>query len=216
MNLKLLFQEYILRKKFIHYYRNNSFNGKESVSGSGSDLVQTAIIRAEIPKLLEKLNVKVFIDAPCGDFYWMNQVDLQNIDYIGLDIVGEIIKNNITLYGNNKRQFICKNIVMDKLPDADVILIRDCWVHLNNEDIIKSIVNLKRSNITYLLTTSFLKLTANMELNTIWRPLNLEIPPYNFPKPVEIVNEGCTEDEGRYTDKSLILWEVSKLPDFNT
>lgn len=105
---------------------------------------------------------------------------------------------------------------MDKLPDADVILIRDCWVHLNNEDIIKSIVNLKRSNITYLLTTSFLKLTANMELNTIWRPLNLEIPPYNFPKPVEIVNEGCTEDEGRYTDKSLILWEVSKLPDFNT
>ena len=214
MYLKFLFRTRKLKDKFTQFYRNNSFEGQESVSGKGSDLIQTAIIRVAIPKLFEKLNTKIFIDAPCGDFFWMKQVDLKDVNYIGLDIVDEIIKKNTELFGNSKRQFIRKNIVSDKLPDADVILIRDCWVHLNNEHIFKSIMNLKRSNITYLLTTSFPGLNINQELKAIWRPINLELAPYNFPKPIEVINEGCTEDEGKYVDKSLILWKISELPEF--
>ena len=75
-------------------------------------------------------------------------------------------------------------------------------------------MNLKRSNITYLLTTSFPGLNINQELKAIWRPINLELAPYNFPKPIEVINEGCTEDEGKYVDKSLILWKISELPEF--
>jgi hypothetical protein len=213
MSIKNLIRKYSLKKKFTQYYHKNLFNGKESISGKGSDLEQTAIIRIEIPKILEKLNTKVFIDAPCGDFYWMQHVDLKNIKYIGLDIVYEIIKKNSKLYGST-RQFICKNIVTDKLPDADVILIRDCWVHLSNVHIFESIMNIKRNNIKYLLSTSFPGLNSNSELMNIWRPINLALPPFNFPEPLAIINEGCTEDGGKYKDKSLILWEVSKLPVF--
>jgi glycosyltransferase domain-containing protein len=202
----------LLQKKFTTIFKNNSFVGTDSISGPGSDLIQTKIIRNELPKIIEKYVVKTFIDAPCGDFYWMQYVSMENVYYIGLDIVSPIIKKNTELYANNKRTFLCKNIITDKLIDADIILIRDCWVHLSNTDIFNCVKNLKRSNIKYLLTTSFPNLAVNVELTAIWRPINLQINPFYFPKPLEVINENCTEDEGIYSDKSLILWEISNLP----
>lgn len=203
-----------LKNKFTKIHDFNLFKGDVSISGTGSDLIQTKIISEEIPKLLNKYSFKTFIDAPCGDLYWMKHVLLKEINYIGLDIVNELIIKNNENYGNEHRIFICKNIVTDNLPDADVIFIRDCWVHLNYQDTMRCIMNLKSSNIKYLLTTSFPATLKNKDLYRIWRPLNLQLPPFNFPKPLDIINEGCTENGGKYKDKSLMLWEISSLPDF--
>jgi len=41
--------------------------------------------------------------------------------------------------------------------------------------------------------------------------LNMEKFPFYFGKPIELINEGCTEKEGIYNDKSLGLWEIEKL-----
>ncbi len=35
--------------------------------------------------------------------------------------------------------------------------------------------------------------------------------PFYFGKPVALINEGCTENEGVNDDKSLGLWEIEKL-----
>jgi hypothetical protein len=40
----------------------------------------------------------------------------------------------------------------------------------------------------------------------------LTLPPFNFPQPIEVITEGCTENDGRYADKSLMLWNISDLP----
>jgi hypothetical protein len=203
-----------LQIKFTNIFYNNSFVGSDSISGPGSDLTQTMVIRNEIPKLIAKYNVKTLIDAPCGDFYWMQHMDISNVQYIGVDIVVKLVEDNKRKYENSQRKFICKNIISDILPSTDMILIRDCWVHLSNEDILKSINNLKLSNIKYLLTTSFTNLSTNKELDNIWRPINLELSPFNFAVPIEIINENCTEDNGIYSDKSLLLWEINKLPNY--
>ena len=42
-------------------------------------------------RLLSRRRVRSILDAPCGDFYWMKEVALCDIDYIGADIVEEII-----------------------------------------------------------------------------------------------------------------------------
>lgn len=204
----------ILNIKFKNIYKGNSYKGTDSISGPGSDLIQTDIIREEIPKIFEKFQIKSIIDAPCGDFHWMQHVNLNGIDYTGIDIVKQLIKNNEKKYGKPGRRFISGDIVTGRLPYADLILIRDCWVHLHNSDILLSVKNLKRSNIKYLLTTSFPNHSFNSDLNSIWRPLNLELAPFNFPKPLETINENCTEDGGIYSDKSLLLWEIKDLPDF--
>jgi hypothetical protein len=201
-----------IQRKFTSIFYSNSFEGSVSKSGPGSDLVQTQVIRDEIPKLLIKYKIKSLIDAPCGDFYWMQLLYLENVNYVGIDIVEEIIKINSQRFQNPLRKFICKNIITDKLPDADLILIRDCWVHLTTKDVFSCIKNLKQNNIRYLLTTSFTNLETNLELDNIWRPLNLGRAPFNFPKPMETIIENCTENDGIYSDKSLLLWEISNLP----
>ena len=204
-----------LKNKFTEIHDKNLFFGKESISGTGSDLLQTEAISKEIPKLLEKYNVKTFIDAPCGDLYWMKHVNLGSIKYIGLDIVDELVQKNTLNHAGENKNFMCKNIVTDLLPKADMILIRDCWVHLSNSDVIKCIMNLKSSGITYLLTTSFTEMKLNEDLLKIWRPLNLQLSPFNFPQPLEVIDEKCTENNGRFKDKCLILWEINTLPDFS-
>lgn len=67
-----------LKNKFTEIHDKNLFFGKESISGTGSDLIQTKVISKEIPLLLKKYNVKTFMDAPCGDLYWMKHVELDN------------------------------------------------------------------------------------------------------------------------------------------
>jgi hypothetical protein len=39
-----------------------------------------------------------------------------------------------------------------------------------------------------------------------WRIINLGKPPFNFPPPLEIVNENCIEGRSTFTDKSLGLY----------
>jgi hypothetical protein len=44
-----------------------------------------------------------------------------------------------------------------------------------------------------------------------WRPLNFERSPFHFPRPVELLNEGCTEAGGLFRDKCLGVWQTAEL-----
>jgi len=209
-----------LQDKFTHVYRENTFGGKESRSGEGSNLIQTAVIRREIPRIVKSYNISTFLDAPCGDWNWMRTVDLGTEKYIGIDIVAEMIDKNNQEFGNSMISFQKLNLVEDKQPQADLIFSRDCLVHLNFEDALRIIVNFKQSGAKYLLTTTFSNRDKNSDLidehgnELFWRILNMQRPPFNFPAPLELINEGCTEGRGLFTDKCLGLWLLDdiKLP----
>lgn len=202
-----------LKDRFSQIYFKNIFGGKVSRSGSGSDMVQTAEIRRELPKLIEEYGVKTFMDAPCGDWLWMKETTLNVEEYIGVDIVEPLIEKNRKAFGHPGTSFLCLDLAADKLPQADIIFCRDCLVHLTYDEIRKVIANFKRSNSTYLLTTTFANRQDNVDLviANIWRPLNLEMSPFNFPKPLKLINEKCTEDNNQYTDKSLGLWRLDEI-----
>lgn len=38
-----------------------------------------------------------------------------------------------------------------------------------------------------------------------------EIIPFMLPNPLELIIEGCTEDNGAYEDKSLGLWKIADI-----
>jgi hypothetical protein len=64
-----------------------------------------------------------------------------------------------------------------------------------------------------LLTTTFTSQRPNRDTSRgEWRTLNLELPPFNFPKPLRVINEKCSEAGGAYWDKGLALWRLSDLP----
>lgn len=197
---------------FNKIYEENHWGGENSVSGRGSDLDQTQILVKEIPKIIEKFNIKNIIDAPCGDLNWLSSIPLDLEWYMGVDIVGKLIEQNNLNFGDNIRSFNVMNIIEDILPKTDLILTRDALVHFSKEDILKTISNFKKSGSKYLLTTTFTDVKENKNIGTGgWRPVNLEIEPFNFPKPIFLLNEGCAEENGKYKDKSLGLWEIESL-----
>ena len=75
------------KKRFELIYKSGYWKGfiGESLSGAGSSFDATENIRRELPILLSEFNIRSMLDLPCGDFYWMSQIDLQDIKYIGGD-----------------------------------------------------------------------------------------------------------------------------------
>jgi hypothetical protein len=93
-----------------------------------------------------------------------------------------------------------------------MIIVRDCLVHLSYEDINSAIKNIKSSGSKYLLTTTFTNYHLNHDIVTgDWRPLNLQEKPFNFSSPILVINENCTEGNGEYKDKSMAMWDISKV-----
>jgi hypothetical protein len=83
-----------LRELFTHIYRTNLWGGGESVSGVGSAVAETERLRREIAALLAMLGVTSLLDIPCGDFGWLNRADLGAVQYVGADIVEELVARN--------------------------------------------------------------------------------------------------------------------------
>jgi SAM-dependent methyltransferase len=197
---------------FENIIESNLKVGDESVCGPGSCLAQTAEIRHRLPMLIADLNIRTLLDVPCGDFYWMKHVRLGIEEYIGGDIVPTLVEQNRKRFGDSKRTFLHLDIMRDYLPRVDLILCRDCLVHFPSAAIINTLKNFKRSQSQYLLTTSFTEPRPNTEIPMGgWRPLNLQLPPFNFPQPLRLINEKCTEVNGTYWDKCLALWRLDDL-----
>ncbi len=198
---------------FRYAHEHNLWHGPETRSGPGSSLAQTDQIAKVLPDLCRRHEVMTLLDVPCGTFHWMARVNLADIQYIGGDLVPEVVENANQQYGASGRRFVELDLTQSALPEADLLLCRDCFVHLSYVDIAQAISNIRRSRITYLLTTTFPAETHNRDIVTgDWRPVNLEAPPFSFPPPLELAGEGCTEQDGAFSDKSLGLWRVRDLP----
>lgn len=202
-----------LQQKFSLIYTDNIWGGIESRSGTGSDLKQTQEIRRQLPTLIDELDIQTMLDAPCGDLFWMQTMQLGVKKYIGVDIVESLIENNRHEFGDEIREFLCLNLAQDELPSVDLIFCRDCLVHLNFKDLQNVLDNFKRSGSRYLLTTTFPERDTNIDLlgKNIWRALNLQEAPFNFPAPLRLINEKCSEEHGAHADKSLGLWRLSDI-----
>ena len=202
------------RLDFPTIYRENGFVGTESLSGAGSTLFQTRIIRREVPLLFRRLGVTSVLDIPCGDFHWMRDVDLAGMHYTGADVVDEIVEINQRRFGGGTREFKRVDLISGPLPTADLVFCRDCLVHLPFEDAVSAIDSIRNSRCQWLLTTTFTRTDPNKDLDDAgWRPLNLTLPPFNFPPPELLISEKCTEAGGLAGDKALGLWRVADLQD---
>jgi hypothetical protein len=196
---------------FTDISHGDKWGGIESVSGKGSGLLQTRVVRNELPAVCREFVVHAMLDIPCGDFHWMRHVDLESIDYTGADIVTELIQRN-SQYEAPNVHFCRLDLIEDKLPEVDLVCCRDCLVHLSFKDAFMALHNICDSGSTYLLTTTFTGRQHNRDIATgQWRTLNLEGRPFSFPPPLRTINEDCTECEGAFNDKSLGLWRVEDV-----
>ena len=201
---------------FRDIYARHHWAGSASASGAGAAPEQIQQLRAGLPALLRQLGIGTLLDLPCGDYSWMRTLDLPVQRYIGADLLPELIAPLAAAYADARHRFLVLDLTRDDLPPADLLLCRDCLVHLSYADSRRALANVVRSGIPYLLATTFPETEVNEDIVTgDWRMINLERPPFCFPPPLHLLNEGCTEAGGLFADKSLGLWRgevLARLP----
>jgi len=198
---------------FTRIYATNEWGSAESVSGDGSTLRETRIARQVLPALVGRYGVQTLLDIPCGDCHWMREIDFCGRAYIGADIVAELVARNQMTFGGPTRRFVHCDVVRDPLPLADLVLCRDCLIHLSNADALAALRNVRRSGARYLLATTYSARPTNPDIVIgDWRPINLQAPPFELPRPLELISEEWDWADGYHADKCLGLWDTSALP----
>lgn len=204
-------------------YLARGWHSQESISGWGSELRNTERVIRELPGLLARFGVRSMLDLPCGDFNWMRHVNLDGVDYIGADIVESLVAANRATYGEGPgRCFLHLDLLRGPLPDADLILCRDCLFHFSHEDVFRALARFAGTRARYLLTTTFTYRSyprnANIETGQ-WTPINLEMAPFDLASPLALLIEGSHESivyglgSGAIPmyDRCLGLWDMAAV-----
>jgi SAM-dependent methyltransferase len=202
-----------MERVFRAIHESNAWGSQESRSGPGSTRDRGQDFIDELSSVLDRLACRRLLDIPCGDFNWISPVASRMDRYIGADIVPALVTQNQRRYGSARVHFVTLDLTADPLPAADVVLCRDCLVHLTLRDIARCLDNIRRSGATYLVTTTFVGPRPNEDIRTGgWRPLNLERPPFSLPGPLCLIDERCLHTGGIYADKRLGVWRIVDLP----
>jgi SAM-dependent methyltransferase len=199
-----------LQQRFQRIHDTNLWGAPESVSGLGSEIDATAMLRVELPALLRRLQATSLLDAPCGDGGWIARTD-HRVRVTGIDIVPDLIEqlNARAARGEIAGDYHLADITADPLPRCDAILCRDCLVHLSFANIAGAVDNFRRSGARWLITTTFPEWQHNRDCEDgDWRALNFERPPFSWGAPFGLINENCMEAGGGWRDKSLGVWRL--------
>jgi SAM-dependent methyltransferase len=205
------------KERFDFIYKTNFWGSTESLSGGGSEIRNTGNIRKQIKDIINKYNIKKILDAPCGDFNWIKLIIDDRLEYIGADIVENLILKNINDYKSKNINFVTLDITKDKLPDADLMLCRDCLIHLSNLSIKKFIQNFKNSKIKYLLLTSYETKKDDLGFKNKdiqdgdFRSINLLKPPFRLPNPLLKILDRDHKDKNHSSLCYLYMYSKDQL-----
>jgi len=175
--------------------------------GNGSGLGGTKeYCKGFIPffqEYLRKNRIKSIFDVGCGDWQFFSQINLDRINYTGIDVSKKMISSNTKKYG--KENIIFKKadfLELDILPKADLLIIKDVLQHWTRKDIEKFLKKTNQykkvliiSNVLDRVTKK--KLNKDIYVGGQYRPLDLRAPPYNI-KANQIF---------KYNDSSVLLIE---------
>ena len=222
--IKIIIKKKFLKKKsieerFLYIFKTNYWGDKESLSGIGSNLKNTKNLIEQLPLLINKFEIQTIFDAPCGDFNWMKHLLKKvNVEYLGADIVEDIINFNIKKYKSDRINFKKINIINDKLPDSDLMICRDCLGHFSYDDIFLFLNNFVNSKIKFLLLTSSLndqnKFINRDILTGDFRRIDLFSQPFNFKKNYLFKIEDREYQDDTLNYKLLFMFSRDQIKNF--
>lgn len=148
-------------------------------SGSGSLPKTTRIYRKFIQEYIIKNKIKSVLDFGCGNWNFSKLINWRGINYLGLDVVDFVIEENRRKYTKKTIKFDVADLSNEKLPVADLIIVKDVIQHWSNKDILKIISKLKKFKHV-LITNNCGRGDTNKDIkNGQARSLDLSKPPFN-------------------------------------
>ena len=186
----------------------NVARGLDSVSGTGSTMPATRLLRERLARVLARLQIRRLLDAGCGDRGWIGEIAADLDDYLGVDVLEELQ----SVGDQPSLRFRVANIIEDALPQMDAVLCRDCLTQLPLEAARRALGNLASTGARYVIATTFPSVQDNRPSGFGgWRPLNLCLPPFDLPPPIQLVAERAPHPDDKYQDKALGIWESHAL-----
>jgi SAM-dependent methyltransferase len=134
-----------LPETFQRIYRTKAWgdDGEPFFSGPGSHRPICELYCASIVKFIEENKIRSVIDLGCGDFSVGRRIhEATGVRYTGIDVVPELIEHHRKTVNYPLVSFECADITCDRLPVADLCLIRQVLQHLSNEEVTKVLANL--------------------------------------------------------------------------
>jgi ubiquinone/menaquinone biosynthesis C-methylase UbiE len=170
------------KKMFTQTYKGNKWGSSESRSGTGSDLAYTEWVRKLILELIDG-GVKTIWDCSCGDWNWMKEIRESLPNYIGNDIVSELIDINVKKFGSNNIKFQSGDMLAElkKLESAsiDLVICRHTLEHLPTNYTISVVKEIRRvSKMALITSNSDVKNLLIIPTGVNARAINLEMDEY--------------------------------------
>jgi glycosyltransferase involved in cell wall biosynthesis len=125
---------------FADAYRRHQWTATEGQqsfsSGPGSGIAYAQPYCDWVSAFARENGITRLVDLGCGDFrVGQNLLTRGNFEYLGVDIVPELIAHYRAQFAGPKVRFECLNIIDDDLPSGDLCLIRQVFQHLSNQEI---------------------------------------------------------------------------------
>jgi SAM-dependent methyltransferase len=204
-------------------------SGAPTVNGPGSFLESTEEVRRWLPEVIRQRGVTSVVDVPCGDWHWMQYVDLVGADYLGLDVVPDTIQQNqVRFAARSDVQFICWNALCDPFPwQPDLIFCRDFLQHLPNDQIQAVLDKFIASGGRYLITNNYIgadNYAVECKVDSghagaydlteplpgyYYRPVNIEAPPFSLAGRLEAIIEGAGDEDYNEINQELVLYDLT-------
>lgn len=167
----------IRKSAFQKIYDGHSWGGT-SRSGPGSDPDNIREYIRNMNKLISAYSAQglcSICEIGCGDWATTKHIEISNnLSYVGIDIVPELITSNQQAHGSSNVRFICADAVEDEIPEADIVIIKDVLQHLSNESV-KLILSKSLAKAKILIVTNDIlkqKLRSRLGPIKIWRKLD--------------------------------------------
>eukprot|EP00727_Mastigamoeba_balamuthi_P011684 m51a1_g7138 hypothetical protein (651) ;mRNA; r:281040-285946 len=166
-------------------------------SGNCSTQKATSGVRHWLHGVIQRYNVTSVLDVACGSFGWMQLIPwgALKVKYVGVDIVRKEIEQLQREHaGDPWVSFYHADAVVGyelahRVPGVisrsfDLVFMRQAIQHLCLRDASRVLGNILRLRSKLVVVTSYCNTTYNLGIdNGEWFPYNLEIEPFNMPRP---------------------------------
>lgn len=153
-----------------------------SSSGPGSTLEQGWPFIQYLQSFLNEHNdVKTVVDLGCGDWVLAREIDWGSRNYIGIEVVPELVDRNQAAFGSDKVRFVHLDAGYDTMPAGDLLICKDVLMHLPNAIVAQILEKSKKYKYCIFVNDFNSADTRNIDVHTSgFRFLDLTKKPFNL------------------------------------
>lgn len=170
-----------IQERFEEIYATSEWVG--GGSGEGSRPIHTRGYVRFLGRFLKHRQVRRVLDFGCGDWQFSRLIDWGGVHYVGVDLVRPVIERNREVYGSDQFEFRVFDGDFDRLPRADLILVKDVlqhWSHRSIRRFLPALVRYPLALITNCVNPAGPTPNEDIEDGS-FRCLDLRLAPFHLP-----------------------------------